>query len=108
MDKLDSKVAVAQLIKENEIVLLYFGSESCNVCTAIKPKVQEILKAYTKIIGAEVDVEKSMEVAAAFNIFTIPALLLFIEGKEILREARHISIGDIDSKIERYYKMLMG
>jgi thioredoxin-like negative regulator of GroEL len=98
---LDSKAAIDQLINENEIVLLYFGSKSCNVCSVIKPKLQEILKGYPKIISAEVDVERSLEAAAAFNIFTIPALLLFIEGKEILRETRHISLEDIESKIER-------
>jgi thioredoxin-like negative regulator of GroEL len=107
VDILDSKAAIEQLINENEIILLYFGSKSCNVSRVIKPKLQEMLESYPKIINVEVDVEKSLETAAAFDIFTIPAILLFVEGKEALREARHISLGDIDSKIQRYYNMLL-
>lgn len=106
MNMLNSKEEIGKLIEENEIVLIYFGGENCSVCGAIKPKVEEILKNYPEIKSAEVNVDKSLQAAAAYNIFTIPVILLFIEGKEILREARHISIQDIDSKIDRYYNML--
>jgi thioredoxin-like negative regulator of GroEL len=97
---------IEKLINENEMVLVYFGSETCSVCCAVKPKVEEILKDYPKIKSLQVDVEKSLQVAAEYNIFTIPAILVFIEGKEIIREARHISMQDIDNKIKRYYSML--
>jgi thioredoxin-like negative regulator of GroEL len=101
-----SKDVIEQLINCNEMVLIYFGSEDCGVCKAMKPKVEEILKAYPKIKSLQVNVEKSLEVSAAYNVFTIPVILLFIEGKEVIREARHISIQEVDSKIERYYNML--
>jgi thioredoxin-like negative regulator of GroEL len=94
------------LINNNQIVLVYFGSNTCNVCTALKPKVEELIKDYPQIKSAQVDVEKSLTVSAAYNIFTIPVILVFIEGKEIIREARHISMQDISRKIERYYNML--
>lgn len=97
---------IKELLNNNEIVLVYFGSNNCNVCTAIKPKIEKLLKGYPKIKSAQVDIEKSLEVSAAYNIFTIPAILLFIEGKETIREARYISLRDVDSKIGRYYNML--
>lgn len=106
MNKFNSSEEIESLIKENQMVLLYFGSESCNVCTAMKPKVEEILKNYPEIKSAEVDIEKSLMLSTSYNIFTIPVILIFIEGKEILREARYISIQDINNKIERYYEML--
>jgi thiol-disulfide isomerase/thioredoxin len=106
MDMIDSKEAIEQLINNNEVVLVYFGSNNCNVCDAIKPKVNELLKDYPKIKSAQVDVEKSLEISAVYNIFTIPVILVYIEGKEIIREARHISLQDLNSKIDRYYNML--
>lgn len=106
MDRIDTNEAVYELINSNEMVLIYFGSKSCNVCGAMKPKIKVILKNYIKIKSAEVDVEKALEVAAAFNVFTIPAILVFINKKETIREARYISIQEIDSRISRYYNML--
>ncbi|MBU5292510.1 thioredoxin family protein [Anaerosalibacter bizertensis] len=106
MDIVDSNEVIKELINENKIVLLYFGSNNCGVCTDMQPKVEEILKKYSKIKSLKVDVEKSLKIAASYNIFTIPAILLFIEGKETIREARHISIQDIDNKILRYYNFL--
>lgn len=106
MNKIDTNGDIEKLISENTIALIYFGSENCNVCTAMRPKIEKILKDYPKIASAEVDTEKSIQIAAEYSIFTIPVVLLYIEGKEAIREARHISIEDISNKIERYYKLI--
>lgn len=108
MNMIDSKEDIEELVKNNEMVLLYFGGTDCNVCISMKPKVIELLKNYPKIKSVQVDTGKSLAVSAAYNIFTIPVILLYIEGKEVIREARHISIQDIDSKIERYYNLYFG
>lgn len=96
------------LIKDNQMVLVYFGGNNCSVCSAMKPKIEELLESYPKIKSADVTVEKAISLSAAYNVFTIPAILLFIEGKEILREARHISIDELEAKISRYYTLLYG
>lgn len=106
MDELYEKEIIEKAIKDHEMVLVYFGSNSCNVCNVLKPKIQELLEEYPKINSYQVDVEKSMEASATYNIFTIPAILVFVEGKETIREARYISMQDIGNKIERYYNLL--
>lgn len=65
-----------------------------------------LLENYPGVEFIYVDVDKSHNVAVHYNIFTIPGILLYVDGKETIREARHISIGDFDSKINRYYNML--
>ncbi|MCM8712000.1 thioredoxin family protein [Clostridium sp. SYSU_GA19001] len=102
----NSKEALEVLINNNQMVLVYFGSNTCNVCNAIESKVQELLKNYPKIKSSKIDVEKYLEISAAYNVFTIPVILVFIEGKEMLREARYISIQDVKNKLERYYNVL--
>ena len=102
----ESYGAIKKLIRENEMVLVYFGSESCGVCIAVKPRIEEILKNYPGIKCIEVDVDKSIGAAGEYNVFTIPVILLFINGKETIREARFISIQDLEYKIARYYNML--
>lgn len=106
MDILDSKDLIEQAINGNNMVLVYFGSKTCGVCVDMKPKVEEMLKKYPKIKSIYVDVEKSHKIAVSYGFFTIPALLLFVEGKETIREARHISIMDIDNRVSRYYSLL--
>lgn len=106
INTVDTNETLEKLIKENEMVLAYFGSKSCSVCNVMKPKLEKILKSYPKIKSFEVNVQKSQKTAAAYNVFTIPAILVFIDGKETIREARYISIQEINNKISRYYNLL--
>lgn len=106
MDKLYTKEIMDNLIKENDMVLAYFGNEGCGVCNILKPRVREILKSYPKIKLIEIDVDKNLEVSAQFNIFTIPAILVFIKGKESIREARYINLEKIEDNIQRYYQLI--
>lgn len=41
------------------------------------------------------------EVAGQFTVFTVPALLLFVEGKETIREARFVVMDDLHDKFTR-------
>lgn len=106
MDKLYTKEIMDNLIKENDMVLAYFGNEGCGVCNILKPRVREILKSYPKIKLIEIDVDKNLEAAAQFDIFTIPAILVFIKSKESIREARYINLEKIEYNIKRYYELI--
>lgn len=108
MKTLDSMELIEEEIRKNDMVVVYFGSENCSVCVDLKPKVKGLLERYPKIHSIYVDMEKSHKIGISYNFFTMPGLLLFIEGKETLREARHISIDDLDMKISRYYDMIFG
>ncbi|MCK9444315.1 MAG: thioredoxin family protein [Tissierellaceae bacterium] len=106
LNKLDSMELIEQLVKENDMALLYFSGENCGVCKSIRPKVEEILATYPKIKGAYIDVENHPHLGVSYSIFTIPSIVFFIEGKETLRESRHLSIQELDNKINRYYSLL--
>ncbi len=106
MKIIDTVELLEKTIDENEMVLLYFGTNSCGVCVDVKSKVGDMLKKYPRIKAYQVDIDDSIKIATNYSIFTIPAILLFIRGKETIREARHISILDLDKKIARYYTLL--
>lgn len=106
MDKLVTNNEIEKMICDNEMVLIYFGGEGCGVCRAMKSKVEEILKNYPRIKNAEVDVENSIMAAASYSAFTIPVILVFINGKEAIREARYISTRELNNRIARYYTMI--
>lgn len=108
MNMVVSNEVIEDLIDQNEMLLIYFGSSTCGVCTDLKPKVKDMMKKYPKIHSIQVDVEKSIKLSAGYNMFTIPGIILFIEGKEVIREARHIGIQDLEKRISRYYNLLFG
>lgn len=106
MEQINSYEKLQGLINDEEMLLVYFGGNSCNVCVSIKPKLEKLFNKYEKIKNVYVDVEKSLVIAGQHNIFTIPTVLLYINGKETLRESRFISIDNLSSKISRYYDMI--
>ena len=106
MYNIASSEELKKSINENEILLVYFGNETCGVCTDMKPKVELMLKKYPNIKSVYVEVEKLFKVASEYTMFTIPGIIVFIEGKETIREVRHISIRELDMKLNRYYELL--
>ena len=95
-----------EFIKNNTIAMIYFSSEGCSVCSALLPKIQEMIIHFPNIKISKVQIEKFTEAAGQYSIFTLPAILIYIEGKEVIREARFISVEMLQEHIERYYNLL--
>jgi thioredoxin-like negative regulator of GroEL len=52
-----------------------------------------------------VDAEKHPELAAKFNAFSLPVLVLYFEGDEFLRFSKYISISELKKSLDRIYKL---
>lgn len=83
--------------------LFYFSRPACGVCTAIKPKVLTMLEEFPEIPSYYVNLDDVPEAAGQLSLFTIPAILIYADGKEVVREARYISIPDLADKVRRPY-----
>ena len=87
---------------DNPLVLVYFSSEKCNVCNALKPKIESLVhKQFPSIKLVEIPTQKSPELVGIFRMFVVPSVLLFVEGREYLREVRNVSTIDLTQKIEK-------
>ncbi|WMJ82152.1 thioredoxin family protein [Clostridium sp. MB40-C1] len=100
--------SIKNLIQDNKLVLLYIYSRQCSVCHALLPKIKFLLKKYPEIKLKVISIDDCTEVAGEFSIFTVPTVMLYINGKEYIRRARFISIEELDKSIERYYKIMFG
>lgn len=105
MEILNNKDLIYEKINENKLTLLYFSSPTCGACMAIKEKLLFELKKYPKIKIFEIPPFNNEEILAHFNIFTFPAILLYIDGKEYIREARYVSIEKLITDIDRLYNL---
>lgn len=106
MKLLHSIDSISKFIHEERFALVYFSTETCSVCKALFPKVEQMLEAYPEVKAVRIDMWEVPEVAGAYSIFTIPCILAYMDGKEIIREARHISMDLLEDKIARYYSFL--
>lgn len=97
---------IKDFINSGRMRIVYLSRPSCGVCTAIKAKILHIIEKYPELEGTYVNMDIIPESAGEFSIFTIPGILLYIDGKETIREARYISIEDFEAKIDRFYKMI--
>ncbi|WP_032121421.1 thioredoxin family protein [Clostridium amazonitimonense] len=108
MIKLNSTEDIDFFIQKNNIAVLYFGNSSCGVCEALLPKFKDLLVKFPNVKSAYVEIEDVKKSMAKYSIFTIPVILLYVEQQEVLREARFISINDIEDKIQRIIKLYEG
>jgi thiol-disulfide isomerase/thioredoxin len=93
------------LVSNNKIALLYISSESCGVCKVIFPRIEDMLKSYPEIEAARTDIQELPLLSGEYNVFTIPCVLVFVEGKEIVRQARYINFEQLNDQIDRYYNI---
>ncbi len=108
MEIINSIEKINELKDKNDMLLLYFGVGSCGVCEAILPKIEGMLQKYPHIVTYRVEAENSPELSAKCGIFTVPAIVLLINGKETLREAGIISLINLEQEISRYYELYYG
>lgn len=101
------KIEIEEFIKDNSISIVYFSGSTCGACDAIKEKILHIINEdYPKVKFLEVNAVENQKIAASYNIFSLPILLLFVNGKETLRLGRYFDMLDFKKSIDRYYNMI--
>jgi len=105
--ELKSLSEVDELIESELGVLLYFSTPTCNVCHALKPKIEEEFETNFPLVK-RVFIDSSVfpEVGAKYNIFSVPTILLFLDKKEFAREGRNISVALFINKVKRVYSIM--
>ncbi|WP_195264374.1 MULTISPECIES: thioredoxin family protein [unclassified Clostridium] len=94
------------LIMNNPISIVYFSGSTCGACDAIKEKILYIIKDYNEIKFLEINAIENKVLASQYDIFSLPILLLFINGKETLRFGRYFDILEFKNSINRYYNLI--
>ena len=99
---------IENLINENIITVIYFTGSKCGACEVIKKRIEEILKEYSNVNCYEINGEENVDIAARYGVFSLPIVLLFVEGKETIRVGRNIDFLEFERSIERYNSLLFG
>ena len=96
-------------IKTEVGVLLYFSGENCNVCHALRPKFKELFDAeFPELKQIYLDAEEDAEIAAQYQVLSVPTMLVFLDGREFVREGRTVSMYKLQAQLTRPYEMMLG
>ena len=66
-------------------VLLDFFAEWCGPCRMVGPIVEEIAAENPQYLVCKINVDEAPELAAIFNVSSIPTLVVLKDGKEVTR-----------------------
>jgi len=99
---------IQETLTKEMAVLLYFSAPTCNVCHALKPKLLSAIESnFPAFTILSVDISKQPEIASNFGVFSIPTVLVFLDGKEFMRKSRNMSVELIIEEIRRPYDIMM-
>lgn len=105
--RLTSISEIDSWIENHKLSFIYIYQDNCSVCHGLLPQVKQVLQNYPKIQPGIVNADQVKEIAGKFSVFTVPVLLLFVEGKEYIREARIVQMKLFEEKIKKIYSYVV-
>lgn len=104
---LASEAEFTGFIQRHQICSVYFSGPDCTVCKTLKPKLFEMLNdRFPAVAIGEVDCAVSPQLAAQQVVFSIPTMIIYIEGREAIRKVRSFSPSELALELERPYTMI--
>jgi thioredoxin 1 len=75
----------AEVVLKSKIpVLVDFGAHWCAPCRAIAPVIDQLAEGYDgRVNVAAVNVDENPQLAAKYNIMSIPSVMIFNQGKVV-------------------------
>jgi len=74
-----------EVLKSDKLVLADFNADWCGPCKMLKPIVDEISNERSDIKVVSINIDDEDELAEEYEVFSIPCVVVFKDGKEIAR-----------------------
>lgn len=84
--ELDEKNFV-ETVNNNDFVIIDFWAPWCGPCRSFAPLYEELSEEYPEVVFAKVNTEDQQQLAAQFQIRSIPTLMVFREQIILYQEA---------------------
>ena len=92
----------ADKVINKDFVMVIAKSHTCSICNTILNTMQNNVPNLDQIEIYNIYIDDVDEFRGQHTIFSVPTVLIFSEGKELLRESRYINYSKIQRLIELY------
>lgn len=92
----------AQNVISKDFVMIIAKTHTCTICNTILNTLEHNVPNLSDIEIHNIYIDDVDEFRGQHTIFTVPSVLIFSEGKELLRESRYLNYGKIQRLIELY------
>ncbi len=82
-----TKDTFEQVIVDNDFVIIDFWAPWCGPCRSFAPTYEKVSEDHPNVVFAKINTEDEQEIAAHFNIRSIPTLMIFREKVIIFSQA---------------------
>ena len=79
--EITSKAQFDESVKSEKLTIVDFWAEWCGPCRLLKPLLHKIADDHPEIELLTVDVDQNQELAAEYDINSIPAVFMFKNGQ---------------------------
>ena len=93
-----------EMINKDQPVLVDFFAEWCGPCKTMAPilkQVKDEIQDNASII--KIDVDKNQQTAMAYQVNSVPTLILFKQGNILWRQSGVLSKNELVKKIKQYF-----
>jgi thioredoxin 1 len=106
-----------EVVKSNDIVLIDFWADWCAPCKMFGPVYERASDAHPDIVFGKVDTESQQELAAAFQIMSIPTIMALRDGvilysqpgalpehafEDLISQVRDLDMDDVRRQIDEH------
>ena len=76
-----------QTVTDNQIVIVDFWAPWCGPCKGFAPVFEKAAEAHADVVFGKVNTDEQQKLAGAFNIRSIPTLMIFREKVVLFQQA---------------------
>jgi thioredoxin len=89
-----------EVVANNDIVIIDFWASWCGPCRSFAPTYEAASEKHADVVFAKVNTEEQQELANAFNIRSIPTLMVFREKVILYAEAGALPAAALEQLVD--------